>query len=933
MNGFKMNAKTKKLVALLLVASLALGSLFASPLNLASALNDAKIYNENYKAVNNPNSADQGWLVRTKDSQVSFENQSLKLTVGENSLIQFTSLDDNNPNLYLLDGWLCVTSSENVNLTITTTVTGYSVKAGSSVIVISDASTENGYVQQGSAKVLNAITGVSNTLEAGTYLDLSQPDAQPKAKEPEVEQAATIEQQVEPEPLAEATTEVTAEPVTETVAEEAVPEEVSTQPLTKTFSYAGYEATLTAYTGKAIVEYPTFVTDQEIYAAAQAAYNAYTAYLADVYIKVVEAGKAEITYPETYGQAEFDLAVSLLEKELPSYLESLFATSEPEVEAEAVAETAAEAEQEETVETTEAQETPLTKTFSYRGYEATITAYTEKAIVEYPTFVTDQEVYAAAEAACQAYGNYLDNVYLQIVEPGKAIITYPETYGEKEFNLAVSVLEVDLPFYIASVRGEEAPKIKVEAEVNVDTSEAVVIEIVAPETSAPKTEPEVATETTEEVTPEVIAEAKPAKKSSVKFGATLGAVYGQYEEGETFKAFIDKDYIRNVGFNPKSIIVNLDPYISVGNFTFGLHISLDILSVKDFFTFDTENGAAGYVSSIAKFLGRINYNSENVKINLDRNHSIEFSSPVFFSMDKAFDKNNSLVATASANFGFIKLSAFADDLQLTNYLNGKPQYAGLSLEAGSKHVAVTASAIAKVNSLENIDFYPAIDAYTDFKVLKSTIGLYAGFGSVFSNASEQKALLGKFKVTFDFSNVFDFGVGVAYNHNAHLNDLVNNSYLNVTTPFEGDSLDVLLSTGLHLGIFTFDSSMSLPLSLNEDRTGKLAYQTITTADGTTKEISADVMSLSAKLNFGIVSLTTGVLYNGFSAKVANIAKALRDENEVHANFKALVDPDLVTFYTTLNVNLGGFEAYLRGDLISIDNISKLSTSIGASFTF
>ena len=893
MNGLKINTKAKKLVALLLIATITIGYLFASPLNLASSLNDAKIYNENYKAENNPSTINQGWIVLTKESQISFKNQSLNLTVGENSLVQITSLDDENPTIYLLDGWLCVTSAENVNLTVNTTVTNYTVTAGSSVIVISSASTENGYVQQGSAKVLNAITKVSNTLEAGTYLDFSQPSAQPMAKEPEVK-IETVEPEAETESVVEIESTVEEEPATET------------EP-------------------------------------------------------VIEEEPVETTEPTV---------------EEPTIEEPV--EEETTVEAEPTTETVAE-------QTTEQALVPLTKTFYYNGYEATVTAYVGQAIVEYPAFVTADEIYTAAEAAYKAYKDYLDGVYIQVVEDGKAVVTYPETYGEDEFNFAVSLLEVDIPFYIASVLNEDAPEIDVEANVNVDLSEPVIIEIVAPDTPATKaeaeteaeaeaeeettTEIEVTTETTAEAQPvaetteaettvEVVAETEPTaeaqpvaqpatevvattevkatkKKNSFKFGVAIGAIYGQYEDGANFKPFVDKDYIRNVGFDPKSIIVNIDPYISVGNFTFGLHVSLDILSVKDFFTFDTENGAAGYVNSISKFIGRINYNSDNVQINIDRNHNIEFSSPVFYSMDKAFDKNNSLVATASANFGFIKVNAFADDVQLTNYLNGKDQYAGLSLAAQSKYLTVTASAIAQVHSLENIDIYPAIDVNTNFNVLKANVNLYAGFSSVFANTSitNTKTFLAKAKATVDFSNVFDFAVGAAYNHNMHINNVVNNSYINITTPFEGNSLDVLLSSGLHLGIFTFDGSMSIPLSLNEDRTGKLAYQTITTADGTTKEISADVMSLSASLNLGIVSLSSGVLYNGFTAKVANLAKALKNSSEVNSNLKAIVDPDLATFYTMISVNLGFFNAYIRGDLLSIDDVSKISTSIGASLTF
>ncbi len=937
---------SKKLVAIFLVASLAIGSIFASPLNLASSTNDAKIYNETYKSVKDASSVSDGWIVRTKENMVSFENSGLNVTVGENSLVQFTSLDDQAPVIYLIDGWISVTTG--TKLTIKTTVTGYAVNAGSTVVVISNAQNEHGYVEKGSATAVNAITNAITKIEEGNYLNLADSTAQTKAPETDsqvAEISTKLTQPVTEEPVVE-------EPVTEQTAEERptetaevktttevetteveTTEEVVTEPaeevagpLTKTFTYAGYEATVTAYIGQAVVEYPAFVTAQELYDAAQAAYNAYSNYLSDVYIQVVEDGKAIVTYPETYGVDEFNFAMDILEKEIPYYIASLFGLpveEAPEVKTETAqtveaqpAEIEISSEPAEPVTTTVI--VPLTKTFSYAGYEATITANIGQATIEYPAFVTAQEIYDAAAAAYNAYPSYLSEVYIQVVEDGKAVVTYPETYGEAEFNLAVSLIEKELPSYIASLFVEEEP------EVYVDTTEAVIIEIVAPESPAVKAETAETTEVAEAPEVTVTAVKQEKKSSNVKLGATLGLVYGQYTEGSEFKAIIDKHYIRRIGISPENATVIFDPYITIDNFTFGLHFEIDAIKTESSYN---STSKVAKINSIAKYIGRINYNTENVSINIDRTHSVEFSSPVFYSMDKAFDKNDSLVATASAKFGFLKVSGFVDDLEFTNHLNGQTQYAGLTLTSGSKYVAVNASVLAAVNSLKDIDFYPSIDAHASFNIRNTKVTLYAGFAGLYKTKTTATTV----KATFDF-DVMDFSFGVAYNSGSHISGSISNSNVTVTEAFKGKSLDVLFSAGLHVGVLSIDGSVTLPLSLNEEG-GKIAYNTVKTANGSTKQVSADIMSLSAKLQFSNFSITGGVLYEGFAAKAVNVIKALKNDSGKRAAVKGLVDTDLATIYAKMALNIGGFEAYARGDFANIDGHARVAATFGASFSF
>ncbi len=921
--------KMKKIIAVVLITAIAIGSIFASPLTLVGSVGNAKVYDDTFKSVVEVNSVESNWIIRTSDNVVVFENEDVKLTVGENSLVKVLSLDETTPVVYLLDGWLGATAKENVKtLTVKTPVTIYSITAKSTVIILSNETEESGYVYEGNANIKNCITGAIKDLEKEEYLDLSKSNVIPQLPAEGSEIAKTIEQFLVETVETTATAE-TAETEVETVADiTEVPVEpaMAINPLKTVLTYAGYKASITAYVGKAYIEYPAFVTAQEIYDAAAAVYSAYETYLDGVYIEVVGDGLAVVTYPETYGEAEFNTAVSLLKKELPYYIASLFDLSDTDKEElkdlPIVTQPATiEIKNRNTEPLTKEVIVPLSKTFSYAGYEATITADVGKAYIEYPTFVTAQEIYDAAAVAYSVYGAYLNDVYIQVVEDGKAVVTYPETYGEAEFNLAVSLLEKELPYYIASLFKFETPVAEVEAEtkaeVKTDEKEADIIEVTTTEIPAAPTMEKPASE---------------KKQSNVEFGGTISVVYGKYTKGSEYKPFIDKHIIRRIGFAPKNAVITLDPYVTIDNLTIGLHLSINVANIKESFNFITNKGISGYLNSIARYIGRVNYNTDTLNIDIDRNHSVEFSSPVFHSLDKAFDENNSLVATGNWNLGFLTISGFVDDLQMTNHLNGRNQFAGVNLATGSKNVAVNASVIANVHSFKNIDFYPAIDASTTLSVNKFDVEIYAGIASLF-NIKNTKGLniLAKTQVTLS-TNLFNFGIGVAYSKGDHINNVVSNSPVTVIKAFNGQSLDVLLSAGINWGIFSMSGSMTLPLSLNGNG-GHLAYNTVKTRSGNQIDITADILTITGKLDFNTVSLSGGILFEGFSGRFANFAKSIIKKSDRRSAVAGLLDSELATMYAQMTLKFGDFETYVRGDMATIDGYKRVSTSLGASFTF
>lgn len=617
---------------------------------------------------------------------------------------------------------------------------------------------------------------------------------------------------------------------------------------------------------------------------------------------------------------------------------------------------------------------PLKKTLSYAGYEATITAYIGKAYVKYPSFVTAQEIYTAAAAALAAYPADLQNVTIRVVEDGLAEITYPEAYGEREFDYAIMLLEKELPYYIASLFAPKAPEAPVQPQVEVEEEPAKVpaapveptveivlkqsvqdVEVVA-EPQAPAmeaapavegTEESVQTETVSEPVEAPVAQAPAQEKASnVKLGAKIAVEYGlPFEDKTQYKGLVQDEYFR-LGFFTNNVNIAVDPYITIGDFTLGLHLAINTADVKSSFTFDTANGVAGYVASVAKYVGRINYENDAVKLAIDRNHEFTFASPVAASFDRDFDTTARLAASFDGRFGIVGITAFMDDLEMTNKLNGKKQFAGLrlALDAGPVEFGISAAAdIRNVDILEKqygAELYPAVDVNVPFSIGNTNIDIVLGGATniTVGEAVDFNTLSYLAKLNVKVSHdLYYIGIGAAYNKGDHLNGTVNNSLVTVTKPFNGESVDALLSAGLNWGPVALGASANVPFALHKEQGGLLAYNEVLTRNGDTDRITADTIKLKAKLSFGGFALDGGIMFDGFCGRIAKLSKAIVDGQDKMDAIRGLQDPEIATYFVGMSYGIGGFEAHVKGNYMPVVNESvntrTLVLSVGGSFTF
>ena len=117
----------------------------------------------------------------------------------------------------------------------------------------------------------------------------------------------------------------------------AVEKPMAVEPLKYSLDIYGYKVSIEAYDGSALVSYPSFVTDAEVAAAAQAAMAAYPDYLDGVTYMKTGPGKLELAFMKGLTKADADYIVALLEKDLIWYVGQLFAPAEEPAEAAAPA--------------------------------------------------------------------------------------------------------------------------------------------------------------------------------------------------------------------------------------------------------------------------------------------------------------------------------------------------------------------------------------------------------------------------------------------------------------------------------------------------------------------------------------------------------------------------------------------------------------------
>ena len=273
----------------------------------------------------------------------------------------------------------------------------------------------------------------------------------------------------------------------------------STEPevLSYDLSFYGYKANITYTPGVAVITYPEVLTNEEVMAAAQLAYQAYAEYLEGTTL-TVDNGTAVLYMPYALAEADVDFAVNTLASEISWYLGQMVGAPEA-------------------AETVTASKV-IVKNVELLGYEATVTYSDRVATIEYPQFITNREVADAARLAYASFGKYLEGTTISI-DNGTAVLTFPEEITEADLDYAIALLQSELPAYVAAVTKTTA-----------EAAPAATEPAPAAETKPAATEPAPAPAATE---PAPAAETKPAATEPAKAEETKPAATEPAKTAET----------------------------------------------------------------------------------------------------------------------------------------------------------------------------------------------------------------------------------------------------------------------------------------------------------------------------------------------------------------------------------------------------------------
>ena len=341
----------------------------------------------------------------------------------------------------------------------------------------------------------------------------------------------------------------------------AVEEPVAEEPIVRTYEYAGYTLTATISTGSTVLGYPSFVSDSDATAFIALENGRYGYGDMGVVYSLEGDGTALFTYPETFAKETVAAEIDRLVEDLIAYITPAPAPEPVPEPAPAVEEPVA--------------EEPIVRTYEYGGYSLVATIDTGATLLEYPSFVTDDEENGFFAVENSKYGLADLGVVYSFGEPGNVTLTYPEEYSKETVAAELDILVEDLIAYITAPVEVAEPQ---PAEEPAAAEEPVAEEPVA-ETEAPA----------EEEAP------APAEESGSGFAFSLlfrGGVMSAFDESFRFNGDI---------FAEAGIGLGFDNIITMGEH-FGLGLRSDI--VVDFLP---KYGWDCYSNDVLEYFNVMNY--------------------------------------------------------------------------------------------------------------------------------------------------------------------------------------------------------------------------------------------------------------------------------------------------------------------------------------
>ena len=225
-------------------------------------------------------------------------------------------------------------------------------------------------------------------------------------------------------------------------AESAAEAPAAAAPIVRTYSFGGYSLTATIQKGSATIEYPAIASDDEVKGFIALENAKYGLGGLGVVYSIDGPGKASFSYPEAYAPEDVAKEVDLLVEDLIAYITTPAAEMEPEAPV----------------------DEPIVKSYEHLGYTLTATIGTGETTIEYPSFITNEEVGAFFAVENAKYGLGELGVSYAFGEAGSVEFTYPEEYSKETVAEELDLLVADLIAYITPPAAPEPEEVEIAEE-------------------------------------------------------------------------------------------------------------------------------------------------------------------------------------------------------------------------------------------------------------------------------------------------------------------------------------------------------------------------------------------------------------------------------------------------------------------------------------
>lgn len=544
-----------------------------------------------------------------------------------------------------------------------------------------------------------------------------------------------------------------------------------------------------------------------------------------------------------------------------------------------------------------------------RGGTLTINLMEDSATAAYPVEVPNDIFSRAFTRVLKDLFQTPMDLDISFPSEGEAFVKYPTALDKNSIPVVLDSMEKQVGKYIDEL-------LELQAQDVVQTENLAMDKVIGEE---PEKVPEVQDATPEAPTideqtkteePQI--EEESSESEEEKKPLRDGLIKAR--DNDSFTSFNPSDHGINIGLVTG---LRLDQN-GVFNFWFGPSVNWKSNSIAIKYqtneVFDSSSMLAIY-QSIVQHLHSLHLEGEDsYVIHADRITDYSFVSPLFRSYSHMLATKPALSATYNQSFEYFDVSAFADDLELTNYGLGFTNYNGGRIQSKLLIDRITLG-FSLVDGLSKSGDGLKINLYNSFDIRAKIVDNIDAFGFIASNFMDLTQL--SFGLGADVTlGKFDFTAAINYHNSCYNANLINDTPVHFLNR-NGRVLEFDGTLDIDFDLLKVRGSINLPFEIGDSfklfrRTASLRHSL---ENGIFATVSADYFEACAIIDLGWGHIIGGVNTVGLMGQISDSFSGIFGGSMSFGEvIKCLFSPDLGTLYVQADAKMDIADAFTRLEL-------------------